>query len=69
MAKKSISKISDKLSKVSENFSVQIFDNGFMFEITGRNHKEDWVTAKILCNNLEELLALVHEATEMPRDE
>ena len=41
MAKKSISKISDKLAKVSDSFTVQMYDNGFMFEISGRNSEED----------------------------
>ena len=69
MAKKSISKISDKLSKVSDSFSVQMYDNGFMFEISGRNSEEDWRSVKILCNSQEQLIALINEAAEMPRDE
>ena len=69
MAKKSISKISDKLSKVSDSFSVQMYDNGFMFEISGRNSDEDWRSVKILCNTTEQLIALINEATEMTRDE
>jgi len=35
--KKSVSKISDKLTKVNENFTVQMYDNGYMFEISGRD--------------------------------
>lgn len=69
MAKKSISKISDKLIKVSDSFSVQMYDNGFMFEISGRNSDEDWRSVKILCNTQEQLIALINEATEMTRDE
>lgn len=69
MAKKSISKISDKLSKVSDSFTIQMYDNGFMFEISGRNSEEDWRSVKILCNNQEQLISLINEAAEMPRDE
>ena len=69
MAKKSISKISDKLAKVSDSFTVQMYDNGFMFEISGRNSEEDWRSVKILCNSQEQLISLINEAAEMPRDE
>ena len=60
--------LNDKLSKVNDNFNVYMYDNGFMLEISGRTEAEEWATAKILCNNLEELVALITEATEMDRD-
>jgi hypothetical protein len=61
-------KLSDKLEKVNDSFSVNMYDNGYMFEMGGRNEDEDWVTAKIVCNNIDELVALIKEASEMPRD-
>ena len=61
-------KLSDKLVKVNDSFSVNLYDNGYMFEVSGRNEDEDWATAKIVCNNLDELVALIKEATNMPRD-
>jgi hypothetical protein len=61
-------KLSSKLDKVNDSFSVNLYDNGYMFEMGGRNEDEDWVTAKIVCNNIDELVALIKEASEMPRD-
>jgi len=61
-------KLSDKLEKVNDNFSVNMYDNGFMFEINGRNEDEDWTTAKIICKDIKELVALIEEAAGMPRD-
>jgi len=61
-------KLSEKLAKVNDSFSVNMYDNGYMFEMGGRNEDEDWVTAKIVCNNIDELVALIKEASEMPRD-
>jgi hypothetical protein len=69
MAKKSVSKIGDKLAKVSENFTVNMYDNGFMFEISGRDKNGDYKTVKIMVSDLSQLSALVHEATEMERDD
>jgi len=60
--------LEDKLMKVNDSFSVNMYDNGFMFEISGRDHNEDWAGAKIVCNNLEELISLIKEASAMPRD-
>ena len=65
---KTVTKLSDKLVKVNDNFSVHMYDNGFMVEAGGRNKKSDYVSARILCNTLEEVQALVAEACVMERD-
>jgi len=65
---KTVTKLSDKLVKVNDNFSVHMYDNGFMVEAGGRNKKGDYVQAKILCINVDEVLSLVREACEMERD-
>ena len=65
---KVVSKISNKLTKVNESFTINMYDNGFMVEAGGRNKKGDYVTAKILCNTVDEVLSLVREACEMDKD-
>ena len=60
-------KISEKLSKVDEQFTVYMYDNGYMFEISGRDSEDDWATAKIMCNSMDEIAVLAHEAAEMER--
>ena len=69
MAKKQISKLCDKLEKVSENYTINMYDNGFMIEVSGRDSDEEYKTAKIMVPTVEQLLELVKEAAEMPRDE
>lgn len=68
MANKSVNRLADKLVKVNESFTVNMYDNGFMIEAGGRNKKGDYVNAKIMCSNVDEALALVREACEMERD-
>jgi hypothetical protein len=63
-----VTKISDKLAKVNDNFTVNMYDNGFMLEIGGRNKDDDWANAKIMCNSVEELVALITEAASMERE-
>jgi hypothetical protein len=67
--KKSVSKISDKLTKVNENFTVQMYDNGYMFEISGRDADGDYKTAKIMVTTVTQLIALIEEAADMERDD
>lgn len=65
---KTVKKISDKLSKVNESFTINMYDNGYMVEVSGRNKKGDYVTAKIMCTSMDEVIDLVREAGEMDRD-
>lgn len=62
-------KISDKLAKVNESFTVNRYDNGYMIEVSGRTKDEDYKTTKILVKTAEELIELVKEAVTMEIDE
>ena len=61
-------KLSDKLAKVSDSLTVNMYDNGFMVEVSGRDNENEWATAKIMCNGLEQVNSIVAEAAIMPRD-
>lgn len=62
-------KISDKIKKVNESFTINMYDNGFMVDIGGRDSQDEWVTSKILCSSLEEVVSLVKEAASLPRND
>jgi hypothetical protein len=64
---KTVSKIGDKLTKVSESFTVNMYDNGFMIEVGGQDANDDWKNAKILVSSVEELVVLIKEAASMER--
>lgn len=61
-------KLSDKLAKVNDSLTVYLYDNGYMVEVSGRDDNDDWKTAKIMCNSLEEVSDIVKEASEMPKE-
>ena len=61
-------KIADKLSKVDNSFTVSMYDNGFMFEISGRDLNDDWSSVKLICENMSQLSDLIQEAATMTRD-
>lgn len=67
-SKHSVTKISDKLLKVNDNFNVYMYDNGFMLEIGGKDHDDNWTQAKIMCSDIDGLVSLIREAVELERD-
>jgi hypothetical protein len=64
-----MAKLADKLTKANESFTINRYDNGFMIEVSGRDSDDEWKTAKILCNTEDELVDLVREAVNLPKDE
>ncbi len=57
-----------KMSKVSESFTINRYDNGFMIEVQGRDTSGDWKTSKILCSTDDELFDVIKEAITMELD-
>ena len=66
--KKPINKISDKLTRINDSFTITMYDNGFLIEASGKCDDDDWRTAKIMVPDTERLIELVREAVTMPRD-
>jgi hypothetical protein len=65
-----MAKISDKLTKVNENyFTINMYDNGYMIEVNGRDDDDNWKISKIIVGTDDELLALVKEAINLPRND
>lgn len=66
--KPTVTKLSDKLAKVGDSFTVSIYDNGFLFDVSGRDSEGDWASVKLVCNNLDDLVTLIMEAVDAERD-
>lgn len=60
-------KISDKLAKVDESYTINMYDNGYMLDIGGEDHDGEWRSAKILVSDVESLLVLIKEAAGLER--
>ena len=65
---KNVKKVSDKLAKVNDSFTVNMYDNGFMVEIGGQTKNDEWSTAKILVSEINDLLEIIKEVAEMERN-
>lgn len=51
----------NKLATVGDCINVYRYDNGWMVEIGGKDTKDDWKTAKLMCATEEELIQLIKE--------
>jgi hypothetical protein len=65
---KIITKVSDKLTKVSECVNVYFYDNAYMVEVSGRNEDDNWVAAKLVCRDLSEVQTLLEEVDSLPKE-
>ena len=59
----------NKLKKVNDNFTVNMYDNGYMIEVGGRSDNDDWISSKIVCNTIDDVLKLIKEVDAKPRAE
>ena len=60
-------KLADKLAKCSDSLTVNMYDNGFMVEVSGQDSDNDWKTAKVMCQTLDQVYAVITEAAAMER--
>ena len=60
-------KISDKLKKINSSVTVNLYDNGYMVEVDGRDFDDDYTQVKIVCLSLQEINDVIAEAVEMEK--
>ena len=58
--------VGDKLTKVNESFTINMYDNGYMVDVGGRDDGGDWKNSKIICATLEEVIELVRQIDALP---
>ena len=61
-------KLSDKITKCNDSLTVNMYDNGFMVEVSGQDSDNDWKSAKIMCQTLDQVYAVIPEAAAMERN-
>lgn len=57
-----------KLSKVNENVTIYRYDNGWMFELSGRDKDGNYKTIKTLCSSEDDVIGLFKEWNTMELD-
>jgi hypothetical protein len=57
----------DKLKKVEDNFVINMYDNGYMVEVSGRDSEDDWARAKIIFSDIDSMLETIKEICNKSR--
>lgn len=65
---KGITKVSDKLTKVSECVNIYFYDNAYMVEVSGRSEDDNWIAVKLVCRDLTEVQVLLEEVDSLPKE-
>jgi hypothetical protein len=64
---KAITKVSDKLTKVSESFTVNMYDNGYLIDVGGQDSNDDLKNVKLTVRDLDSLIVIIKEVAAMER--
>jgi hypothetical protein len=57
----------DNLVKVSDSFTINMYSNGYMVEVSGQDKISEWKTVKIVATTDQELLDLISQVTRTSR--
>ena len=60
-------KICEKLKKINDSLTINLYDNGYMVEVTGRDYDDDYTQVKIVCSSVQEINDVIAEAVEMEK--
>ena len=60
-------KISEKLKKINGGLTVNLYDNGYMVEVSGRDFDDDYTDVKIVCLTVQQVNDVIAEAVEMEK--
>lgn len=55
----------NNLSKRDESFTIHTYDNGYMVEIPGRDSNDDWITVKLICSTIGEVLVMIEDINKI----
>jgi hypothetical protein len=58
----------NRIAKIGENFTVNMYDNGFMLEFNGLDAEGNYIQSKVMCSTVEDVLALVIAAVSMDKE-
>jgi hypothetical protein len=58
-------KLNEMIEKVNDSVTVYRYDNGWMVELSGEDSSEEWVTKKLVCPDLKNVLTLLEEYSKI----
>ena len=56
--------LSGIFTSVDGDISITVCQNGFQIDVNGRDHTDDWITAKFVCSAATDLYKLIEEISQ-----
>jgi hypothetical protein len=57
--------IKSKLAEVNTSVNIEILDNGYTVEVSGRDDKGDWKSCRLYCADVEEVSRVLEETADL----
>jgi len=57
--------IKETFKDVNSGIHIEIINNGYTIEVSGRNVEEEWKTCKLYCSNIDDLAEQLEAAREL----
>lgn len=58
-------KLSDVFMNVSESVTINRYENGWMVEISGNDHNDDWQNKKFIFSDLKNVLTFIEDYSKI----
>lgn len=59
------SKLSDVYANVSDNVTINRYENGWMVEVSGNDHNDSWQNKKFIFSDLKNVFTFVEEYSKI----
>lgn len=56
-----------KIIKEVSDFNVEIADNGFVLNYSGKTEDDDWVNSKVVITSVDDLVKTITDIVSMPK--
>jgi hypothetical protein len=50
-----------RFAKINDNLTITLCENGYVAEISGNDSNDDWISSKIVFNELKDLTVFIKE--------
>ena len=57
--------IKSKLAEVNTSVNIEILDNGYTVEVSGRDDKGDWKNCRVYCEDVNEVSRILEETVSL----
>ena len=54
------------IAQIDERIEIYKYSNGYMVELNGKDTDDEYITQKLICNSIEDVLQLIKDVDKIP---